>query len=365
MTEETLASVRRRIGEIDGEIMRLVCSRIKEAEKIGKIKRDGKVPVRDFTVEAQVIERAEAVCEMNGIDRHIGREVAKSLVMASVSAQTSSDTPVYEGRARKILIVGGSGKMGGWYANFFNVQGHEVIVNDITPSSKYRFDGDILHAAEAADIILLSTPISATAGILSMLIDAGAGATIMDGCSLKSPLMGEIRRGIGKGLRITSIHPMFGPGTKMLADQNLIICDCGSRDAVEDASSLFRDTSLNMTVLELERHDELMAYVLGATHALNIAFFSMLAESTLSMAELKRFASTTFTNQLSTAADVAHENPMLYYEIQNLNVHRNTVFSSLIGSVEKVRDCSFREKPDDFIALMRKGMEYTGVAGRE
>ena len=50
MTEETLTSVRRRIGEIDEEIMRLVCSRIKEAEKIGKIKRDRRVPVRDFTV---------------------------------------------------------------------------------------------------------------------------------------------------------------------------------------------------------------------------------------------------------------------------------------------------------------------------
>ncbi len=365
MTEETLTSVRRRIGEIDEEIMRLVCSRIKEAEKIGKIKRDRRVPVRDFTVEAQVIERAESVCESSGIDRQIGRDIAKSLILASVSAQTSSSTPVYEGKSRKILIVGGSGKMGRWYANFFNVQGHEVIVNDIVPSSGYRFDGDLLHAAESADIILLSTPISATAGLLSTLIDAGCDATIMDGCSLKSPLMSEIRRGILKGTKIASIHPMFGPGTRMLADQNLVICDCGSRDAVEDASSLFRDTSLNITVLELERHDELMAYVLGATHALNIAFFNMLAGSAFSKAELSRFASTTFTHQLSTASDVANENPMLYYEIQNMNIYRSTVFSTLIKSMEEVRDCAFSGRPDAFTSLMKKGREYMGDARRE
>lgn len=360
MTDETPASIRRRIGELDEEIMRLVCSRIREGEKIGKIKRDRKVPVRDFTVEAQVIEHAESICERNGVDRHIGREVAKSLIMASVSAQTSSDMPVYEGKSKKILIVGGNGKMGGWYANFFNVQGHEVIVNDIVSSSRYRFDSDLLHAAGMADIILLSTPISVTTGVLSKIIDSGSSATIMDGCSLKSPLMDEIRRGVRRGLKITGIHPMFGPGTRMLADQNLVICDCGSREAVDEAASLFRDTSLNITVLELARHDELMAYVLGATHALNIAFFNMLSGSTFTMAELSRFASTTFRNQLSTAADVANENPMLYYEIQNLNIHKNTVFSSLIHSLEEVRDSSLSDRPDDFIRLMKRGRDYTG-----
>ena len=365
MTGETLASVRRKIADIDGEIMRLVCDRIREAEKIGKIKRDRKEPVRDFTVEAQVIRHAESVCEVNGVDRRIGRDVAKSLIMASVSAQTSSDTPVYGGRAKKILIVGGSGKMGGWYANYFNVQGHDVTVSDTVPSSRYRFDADVVRAAKSADIVLLSTPISVTAGILSVLIDAETGAMIMDGCSLKSPLTTEIRRGIRKGVSIASIHPMFGPGTEMLADQNLIICDCGHRGAVEEASSLFRDTSLNITVLELERHDELMAYVLGATHALNIAFFNMLSGSGIPMAELRRFASTTFMQQLSTAAAVADENPMLYYEIQHLNVHRDTVFRSLLRSIEEVRRCSFSGSPDDFVGLMERGRAYIGVAGRE
>jgi chorismate mutase/prephenate dehydrogenase len=341
--------------------MSLVCRRIREAEKIGRLKRNRKVPVRDFTVEAQVIERAEKICEKNGIDRNIGRELAKSLIMASISVQTSSDVFVYEGKSKRILIVGGNGKMGRWYANFFSTQGHEVIINDIDAQpSPYKFERDMLKASSQADIVILSTPISATAPILRQLVDGKCSATVLDGCSLKSPLLDVIGAGIRSGMRIASIHPMFGPSTRMLADQNLIVCNCGSMEAVDDATSLFKDTSLNITVLDVSKHDEIMGYALGAAHAVNIIFFDMLADSGLSAVEIRRFASTTLRKQLSTAMDVASENPVLYYEIQNLNKHREQIFSSLRSSLEKVRRASISPSRDDFVGIMRRGMEYFG-----
>ncbi|MBX8631686.1 MAG: prephenate dehydrogenase/arogenate dehydrogenase family protein [Thermoplasmata archaeon] len=356
---EDINSARRRIGEIDEQIMKLVCERIREAEKIGRMKRDRKVPVRDFTVEAQVIERAERICEMNGIPGHIGREVSKSLIMASLSVQTSSDISVYEGQSRRILIVGGNGKMGRWYAHYFNTQGHEVVINDIERvPSPFKFEPDLLRAVSMADVVILSTPISVTAGIIRQLAEASCGATVIDGCSLKSPLINEIRFGISRGMRIASIHPMFGPGTRMLVDQNLIVCDCGDREAVETAVSLFRDTSLNITVIDIARHDEIMGYALGAAHAINIVFFDMLSRSGIGAAEMDRFASTTLRRQISTAADVARENPLLYYEIQNLNSHRDTVFSSLARSLEAVRKASFSSSADDFIDIMNRGRLY-------
>ena len=341
--------------------MSLVCERIREAEKIGRLKRNRKVPVRDFTVEAQVIERAEKICEKNGIDRHIGRELAKSLIMASISVQTSSDVVVYEGKSKSILIVGGNGKMGRWYANFFSTQGHEVVINDVnTVPSPYKFEANMLKAASQADIVILSTPISVTAPILRQLVNENCHATLLDGCSLKSPLLDTIATGIRKEMRIASIHPMFGPSTRMLADQNLIVCNCGSKEAVDDAISLFKDTSLNITVLDVSKHDEIMGYALGAAHAVNIIFFNMLAGSGLSAAEIQRFASTTLRKQLSTAIDVASENPILYYEIQNLNEHREVIFSSLHSSLEMVRRASFSSSGDDFVEIMRRGREYFG-----
>ena len=71
--------------------------------------------------------------------------------------------------------------------------------------------------------------------------------------------------------------------------------------------------------MSLDEHDRLIAYVLGLSHALNIAFFTALAESGEAAPRLSRMSSTTFDAQLDVASDVADESPELYYEIQALN----------------------------------------------
>ncbi len=360
MSAGEIESIRQRIRAKDEQILRLVAERMKEAEAIGKLKRSNSVPLRDYTVEARVISHAEELCEQMGVDRQIGRNIAKLLISASLSVQSSSDIKVYKGEKKRILVVGGNGKMGLWYSRFFNVQGHEVTVNDTTEGSPYRFERDLTKAVRDSDVVLLSTPISITPAILSKVLSTGTDALVMDGCSLKSPLIGELKRGASAGMKVASIHPMFGPAAKTLADQNMIVCDCGNRSAADEAASLFSDTCLSIRRLDVERHDELMVYVLGMTHAMNIILFNALASSGKSSFELSGYASTTFRKQMQTTADVARESPLLYYEIQNLNRHRETVFSSLEKSLAEVKRASFSENSYDFERIVERGMEYFG-----
>jgi len=65
-------------------------------------------------------------------------------------------------------------------------------------------------------------------------------------------------------------------------------------------------------VMSLDDHDRVIAYVLGLSHALNIAFFTALAESGEAAPKLARMSSTTFDSQLDVAARVAQESPDLY-----------------------------------------------------
>lgn len=74
--------------------------------------------------------------------------------------------------------------------------------------------------------------------------------------------------------------------------------------------------------MPLAEHDHLIAYVLGLSHALNIAFFTALANSVEARPKLAQMSSTTFDRQLKIASGVANENPRLYYEIQSLNPWR-------------------------------------------
>ena len=68
-----------------------------------------------------------------------------------------------------------------------------------------------------------------------------------------------------------------------------------------------------------------IAYVLGLSHALNIAFFTALADSGEAAPALAKLSSTTFDEQLAVARKVSDDNPSLYFEIQSFERIRHRV----------------------------------------
>ena len=118
---------------------------------------------------------------------------------------------------------------------------------------------------------------------------------------------------------MTSLHPMFGPDTELLSGRHVIFIDLGNEAALKEAQELFAPTMAERVVMGLDEHDRLIAYVLGLSHALNIAFFTALAESGEAAPRLAKLSSTTFDSQMEVASRVAAESPDLYFEIQSLN----------------------------------------------
>jgi chorismate mutase/prephenate dehydrogenase len=111
-------------------------------------------------------------------------------------------------------------------------------------------------------------------------------------------------------------------------------------------------------VMSLDDHDRLIAYVLGLSHALNIAFFTALAESGEAAPRLARMSSTTFDSQLDVATRVAQESPELYFEIQSLNDFGAESLEALVKAVERIRTAVLSQDKDAFAALMRQGRDY-------
>ena len=151
---------------------------------------------------------------------------------------------------------------------------------------------------------------------------------------------------------------MFGPDTELLSGRHVIFIDLGDARALAEARALFDSTMADLVVMSLDEHDRLIAFVLGLSHALNIAFFTALAESGEAAPRLARMSSTTFDAQLDVATRVAAENPDLYYEIQSLNEYRNDSLEALRAAVERL--CSAVQAGDaaTFVGMMRQGHEY-------
>src|SRR6202008_4750978 len=157
-------------------------------------------------------------------------------------------------------------------------------------------------------------------------------------------------------------HPMFGPDTTLLSGRHVIFIDLGHAEALREAQELFAPTMAEGVVMTLDEHDRLIAYVLGLSHALNIAFFTALAESGEAAPRLAQLSSTTYDAQVDVATKVAGESPGLYFEIQHLNDYGRESLQALREAVERLwRSVTTQDAPE-FASMMQRGREY--LAGR-
>jgi chorismate mutase/prephenate dehydrogenase len=113
----------------------------------------------------------------------------------------------------------------------------------------------------------------------------------------------------------------------------------------------------------LEDHDRLIAYVLGLSHALNIAFFTALAESGEAAPKLAKMSSTTFDSQLLVSEAVARDNPHLYFEIQHLNKFGLDPLDALCDASRRIRELVANGNESGFVELMQNGRSYMDMRG--
>jgi chorismate mutase/prephenate dehydrogenase len=356
----TLDDLRRRLSDIDRRILELMAERKAASSEVARVKRSTGRPTRDFEREREVILAARAGALELGLSPALAEEMLRLLIRASLTTQEQASVAARAaGSGRRVLVIGGAGKMGRWFVQFLASQGFAVDVADPAegpsgvPQVRDWRTTDLGH-----DYIIVATPLGATDAILRDLALRRPAGVIFDVGSLKSPLRAGLLALRSHGCRVTSIHPMFGPDTELLTGRHVIFVDLGSAEALAGARELFAPTMAEQVVMSLDDHDRLIAYVLGLSHALNIAFFTALAESGEAAPKLARLSSTTFDAQLDVAARVAEESPELYYEIQSLNDYGAESLEALSKAVERLRAAVLSQDHDVFVALMRQGREY-------
>lgn len=345
-----LEDLRARIREKDEIIIRTIAERTAIAEEIGRLKSEAGLSIRDKTVEAGVIERYRTMGEEAGLDPSICESIARMCIEEAVSGEIPL---VCRGIAKRIAVVGGSGRMGSWVCGLLGGTGGEIVVIDPASGS-----GSSIEDCRGCDVIIVSVPIGATASVLESIDSiAGEDALIMDLTSLKTPVSGILKR-MASRRRVCSVHPMFGPSAASMCGRNVIVCDCGCGEAVSVARSFIEERGGEVRVMDIDDHDEYMSYVLGLSHAVNIAFFTVLERSGISFEDMRSVASTTFGKNLDTNLSVALEDPSLYYEIQHLNSHREEMWDLFTDAVDDLRRASLSDDPGHFKKLMDDGRRY-------
>lgn len=360
----TLDELRKNLSAIDRRIVELIAERQEIVGKIGRSKRTTGTGTRDYSREKEVLDMGRAQAVEFGIDPDMVEGFLQQLILGSLESQERERVKAEgKGDGRRALVIGGAGKMGRWFVDFFASQGFTTAIADVTVQDG---DGKFTNWTDAGvdyDFIVVAAPLAVSGRILAQLAVLRPRGVVFDIGSLKSPLMDGLRELRSAGCQVTSLHPMFGPETRLLSGRHLVFCDVGDAAATAAAKELFAATMVEQLDMGLEDHDRLIAYVLGLSHALNIAFFTALAESGEAAPKLARMSSTTFDSQLLVSAAVAEDNPHLYFEIQNLNNFGLGPLDALCDATSRIRDTVASGDEQAFVDLMTKGREYLALRG--
>jgi len=213
---------------------------------------------------------------------------------------------------KEIAIIGVNGKMGKWFANYFHKMGFRVKGFDTNNEIKEKFiekANSLVSAILQIDYVLLCTPTKNTPEIIRLISkEMKRGSYLIEISSHKYKTAQTLLKTPSK-INPICIHPMFGPGIKNIAGNNVIIVP------IKDAQKELTATKLlfpgaNFVTIDAVEHDKKIGVILGLTHLINIAFANILAkDEKISLTE--KMAGTTFKAQRIIAESILTESAEL------------------------------------------------------
>ncbi|HOG17981.1 MAG: T-protein [Syntrophaceae bacterium PtaU1.Bin231] len=227
----------------------------------------------------------------------------------------------------RIGIIGGTGGMGKWFADFARRAGCEVEVSG-------RSSGKSPEAmAASCDVVCVAVPISATVPLIERVGPRmPEPSLLMDLTSLKvGPVAAMLR---SSRCEVVGCHPLFGPRETSAAGQNVVLCPARSQRWLPRIRALFAEAGANVVETTAERHDAAMAVIQGMNHLHTVEMALLLEASGLDLGDLDAFSTPVFREKTEILARVLKNNPRLYAEI----ICGNPAVPSLLESCRKSLD---------------------------
>jgi prephenate dehydrogenase/chorismate mutase len=358
MSERTLRELRLEVRTIDSQLVTLLARRFRLARKIGEQKRRLKKPIIDPTVERSVVENFTNSATEAGIDLDFARRLVNVIIEGSVEVQASMQ-PIFEELPGVRVAVIGAGGMGSWFARFFKSRGALVTISDrsrrrarvLASKIRARCARSNVEAVRGSDVVILATPTNAVSQVIAEILPAlGRNTILVDIAAVKSPIMPALGLVEKRGIRVLSIHPMFGPLASSLREKSIVVVRTPKHEQdphrVKDMLGSARIISVDPKV-----HDKQTAYTLALPHFLNMAFAMTMPKR--SDTEIREFAGRTFNLQMLLAETVANE-PETTADIQIMNTQFLSVLCDLERNVKWLADTVKRGNRAELITRFQR-----------
>jgi chorismate mutase / prephenate dehydrogenase len=345
--EPNIDELRAAITAIDESLLDLLRRRMELAGDVGCVKAEAGLPVVARDVEERVLGRARQHADACGVSEDVMVAIFQAIMRGSVERQHRVGVHRRRQRGGHVLIVGGSGAMGHWLSSFLPLVGHRVDVADPAGAPAATVERHCARLDEVGDLaaydfIVVAVPLAVTPSVLAEVVARRPPGLVVEIASIKSHLAPVLEQAARSQVRVSSLHPMFGPGKSPYEPLTFVLaCREDAERERQRVETLLRHPYTEVIAIPFDHHDRLMGWLLGLAHLTGMVFGAALAGSGLTAHELRECASTTFLRQVATAMSVLSEDPALYFDIQRLNPHRVAVYQAtraaldqLVGQVE-------------------------------
>jgi len=224
----------------------------------------------------------------------------------------------------RFAIVGGSGKMGQWFARLLREEGKQVLLTgrsaDKLRKVQQQLDVEVttdIGQVKDTDVIIISVPLDAFESVVRQLAPhTNSSQIVMDVTSLKVQPVDIMHRYITSAVTL-GMHPVFGPGAKSPDKQNFVLTPTSEREVAlaEKVKGHLEARGARVTLMTPREHDEMMAIILGLAHFIAIVTAdTLLAQNRFQ--QMKSIGGTTFKVLYTLVESVISEDPELYASLQ-------------------------------------------------
>ncbi len=318
--------LRSKIDHIDSQILSLLAQRQDQVGKVVKLKKKHHIPVYHPAREEDLISKLRVQAGKANLDPEFMEDLYRVILRQSRVKQTSQMEHKGLRPYAKVLIIGGGGQMGRFFASLFLKSGYEV--NILTQEDW----GKAEQLCKGIDLCLISVPIERTESIIEQIAPFLESKTILaDLTSIKDrPLEKMLKFHPGP---VTGLHPLFGPTSGSL-DKQIIVVTPGRKS--NDCQWLTEQLTLWGAVIvesSAKEHDEIMEIVQALRHFATFSFGQFLYEKQAQIERTLEFSSPIYRLELGMVGRLFAQDSSLYSEIIFATKKRRGLLKDYIASL--------------------------------
>lgn len=351
--QKPLENQRRKIDEIDNQILDLLKQRKDVVQDVLKRKVEKQLPVFVAKRENEKTESFRKKAVERGLDPDWAEDFLRMVMAASRAAQSADTFPRATEESKHILFVGGEGGMGRLYRSFAKNSGHETYSLD--KGNWYQLE----EMAPRLDMVIITVPINVTVDVIKRIAPKLKKDTILaDFTSNKTEPL-EAMLGEFEG-PVVGLHPMHGPDVPNLSKQLMVFCE--GRDTSE--ANWFKEQCKlwGMRVIEADpaKHDHVMNLVQGLRHFVALLHGSFMKKYDLKPAEMLDYSSPIYRAELMMTGRIFAQDAELYADIVFANKERRDLLLSFFKHQAKLMEMVEKDDKKGFIKEFESVTDFFG-----